>query len=137
MDNKSSASNFSLAELRDLFTIDTSTECQTHDLLACDCDGNGSNVTTESEAGTELSGAKATGTSHLDENEEDLPFENLVLPGVMRASEIDMEKIEEVRHSMRIPCYSRYSNIGLAFRIIGSHDLTLPAPRRSRWERLL
>ena len=41
MDNKAGSSAFTLAELRDLFSLDEGTECQTHDLLACPCEGKG------------------------------------------------------------------------------------------------
>lgn len=41
MDNKASSSVFSQAELRDLFSLDVRTDCQTHDLLACPCEGKG------------------------------------------------------------------------------------------------
>ncbi|KAK1077068.1 helicase [Friedmanniomyces endolithicus] len=41
VDGKSGASGFSREELRDLFTLDESTECQTHKLLGCKCGGDG------------------------------------------------------------------------------------------------
>lgn len=41
MDNKSGASAFTQAELRDLFSLNETTECQTHDLLGCACGGKG------------------------------------------------------------------------------------------------
>ncbi|EGP90217.1 SNF2 family DNA-dependent ATPase domain-containing protein [Zymoseptoria tritici IPO323] len=41
VDGKSAASGFSQAELRDLFKLDESDDCQTHKLLGCSCGGNG------------------------------------------------------------------------------------------------
>jgi DNA repair and recombination protein RAD54B len=41
VDGKASVSGFSQAELRDLFTLDESEDCQTHRLLGCRCGGNG------------------------------------------------------------------------------------------------
>ncbi|KAF8245370.1 hypothetical protein K440DRAFT_409395 [Wilcoxina mikolae CBS 423.85] len=41
MDNKAGSSAFTQKELRDLFSLDENTECQTHDLLACPCEGKG------------------------------------------------------------------------------------------------
>ncbi|KAI9817340.1 MAG: helicase [Phylliscum demangeonii] len=37
MNQKTSASSFSVEELRDLFTLDVTSLCQTHDLLGCQC----------------------------------------------------------------------------------------------------
>ncbi|KAF2828020.1 DNA repair and recombination protein RAD26 [Ophiobolus disseminans] len=42
VDNKASASSFSKEELRDLFRLDEREGCQTHDLLGCTCDCQGS-----------------------------------------------------------------------------------------------
>lgn len=41
VDGKSSVSGFSREELRDLFSLDESDDCQTHKLLACPCGGKG------------------------------------------------------------------------------------------------
>lgn len=41
VDNKAGPSAFTQKELRDLFSLDVNTECQTHDLLACSCEGKG------------------------------------------------------------------------------------------------
>ncbi|KAK5128835.1 hypothetical protein LTR85_000168 [Meristemomyces frigidus] len=41
VDGKSGASGFSKEELRDLFTLDESPDCQTHKLLGCKCGGTG------------------------------------------------------------------------------------------------
>ncbi|KFY05883.1 hypothetical protein V492_08248, partial [Pseudogymnoascus sp. VKM F-4246] len=39
VDNKKNGAVFSADELRDLFTLDTTSECKTHDLLGCTCGG--------------------------------------------------------------------------------------------------
>jgi len=41
VDGKSGASGFTKDELRDLFTFDEREECQTHELLGCECGGSG------------------------------------------------------------------------------------------------
>lgn len=41
VDGKSGASGFTKEELRDLFTFDEREQCQTHELLGCDCGGSG------------------------------------------------------------------------------------------------
>jgi len=61
MDNKSGASAFTQAELRDLFSLDETTECQTHNLLGCSCGGKGytadpiAPAATDSDSGDDLS----------------------------------------------------------------------------------
>ncbi|KAF8468944.1 SNF2 family N-terminal domain-containing protein [Kalaharituber pfeilii] len=115
MDQKSSTSSFSMAELRDLFTLDEGTDCQTHDLLGCDCMGRGgggrsrsvSRIGTLSEAEDSeqrdgfTDAHKNAKASEVEDNceteesdEESLPVD--MLPGLMKASQVDMEKIEEV-----------------------------------------
>ena len=46
VDNKSSKSTFTREELRRLFTLDETSECQTHDLIGCPCGGRGGTGTT-------------------------------------------------------------------------------------------
>ncbi|KAK3696512.1 helicase [Vermiconidia calcicola] len=41
VDSKNSVSGFTRDELRDLFTLDESDDCQTHKLLSCSCGGKG------------------------------------------------------------------------------------------------
>jgi DNA repair and recombination protein RAD54B len=41
VDNKSSSGTFTKAELKKLFTLDETSDCQTHDLLGCACGGKG------------------------------------------------------------------------------------------------
>ena len=41
VDGKTGVSGFTREELRDLFTLDESGDCQTHKLLSCGCGGNG------------------------------------------------------------------------------------------------
>jgi DNA repair and recombination protein RAD54B len=41
MDKKASTGAFTMAELKDLFSLDENTDCQTHDLLGCPCAGKG------------------------------------------------------------------------------------------------
>lgn len=41
MDGKKNEASFSADELRDLFRLDVNAQCQTHELLGCDCGGSG------------------------------------------------------------------------------------------------
>jgi len=85
MDQKSGGSTFSQAELRDLFTLDTETSCNTHDLLGCTCKGVGEIVALDSTAEGDV---KANGSDDEDELAD--------LPKLMKASQVNMEQIEKV-----------------------------------------
>ncbi|CUS08940.1 unnamed protein product [Tuber aestivum] len=90
MDQKATASSFTREELRDLFSLDTETNCLTHDLLCCECEGKGY-----------VSGVAETKSpffEHSEEEKEDSDEEDEPkYPGLMKASEVDFEKVEEDR----------------------------------------
>lgn len=50
VDGKSAVSGFTRDELRDLFTLDEGSDCQTHRLLSCGCGGDGSPVRSPEDA---------------------------------------------------------------------------------------
>ncbi|KAJ8116893.1 hypothetical protein OPT61_g1782 [Boeremia exigua] len=88
VDNKQSASSFSRDELRDLFRLDERETCQTHDLLGCTCNGMGvpeekPEETAESEEG--------------EDSDDDKPL----LPGLKKASEVNIEEQEADIESRR------------------------------------
>jgi DNA repair and recombination protein RAD54B len=81
VDNKASASSFSKEELRDLFRLDEREGCQTHDLLGCTCDCQGSQeIKLEPES--------------LDEDDEDEEEEEERYPSLKKASQVDMDAQE-------------------------------------------
>jgi DNA repair and recombination protein RAD54B len=89
MEHKDSVSQFSTAELRDLFTLDQESVCQTHDLLGCDCGGKG--IASVPSSGT----ATPKEEPEIDELSDDgscysLPED----PRLLKASEVDMEEQE-------------------------------------------
>ncbi|KAF1348342.1 DNA repair and recombination protein RAD26 [Lizonia empirigonia] len=93
VDNKQSASSFSRDELRDLFRLDDRETCQTHDLLGCTCDCRG------------VPEAKLDESVDVDEIEHDSDDEPL-LPGLKKASEVDIEEQEakiESRRKAKMP----------------------------------
>jgi DNA repair and recombination protein RAD54B len=89
VDNKASASSFSKDELRDLFRLDEREGCQTHDLLGCTCDCQGSpEVKLEPEEVEE------------DEDEDDR------YPSPTSASQVDMDAQEskiKARRAAKLP----------------------------------
>ena len=86
VDKKVSASSFTREELRDLFTLDESGECRTHQLLSCDCQGLGNATALEPASDENLV------EQDDDSSDEDLPAE---FPLIMKASLVDMESQEE------------------------------------------
>ncbi|EPS25487.1 hypothetical protein PDE_00420 [Penicillium oxalicum 114-2] len=109
MEHKDSVSQFSTAELRDLFRLDEESTCQTHELLGCDCGGKGiapvlSGTTTPKEnLDTDLSELSDPPSELDDEGEDEDDDEDLPdLPTLMKASEVDMEKQErDIREKSR------------------------------------
>jgi DNA repair and recombination protein RAD54B len=81
VDNKASASSFSKEELRDLFRLDEREGCQTHDLLGCTCDCQGSTEDTPEPEVVE---------GEEDENDEDEDDYPILKP----ASQVDMDAQE-------------------------------------------
>ncbi|KAL1860911.1 helicase [Paecilomyces lecythidis] len=76
---------FSREELKDLFRLDETSICQTHELLGCDCGGRG--IVQNKDDSTSSDDAN---TSEEEQEEEDLPD----LPTLLKASEVDMEAQE-------------------------------------------
>jgi DNA repair and recombination protein RAD54B len=83
VDNKKTASVFTAEELRDLFTLDTTSSCKTHELLGCDCQGRaprpaeseargaGADADEDAPIIIESSSAPAPASSDDDEDDED------------------------------------------------------------------
>lgn len=95
MEHKDSVSQFSTAELRDLFRLDEGSKCQTHDLLGCDCGGKG--VISSSGAATPDDKGSDASEASDDPDDEDPKF-----PALMKASEVDMDEQERaIRDSSR------------------------------------
>ncbi|KKK14856.1 hypothetical protein P175DRAFT_0555611 [Aspergillus ochraceoroseus IBT 24754] len=95
MERKDSVAQFSRDELKDLFRLDTQSKCQTHELLACDCGGRGdaetSNTGSHSPV-TSLEEKQEEEEEEEEEEEDDFPD----LPTLIKASELDMEKQEQL-----------------------------------------
>lgn len=90
VDNKASASSFSKEELRDLFRLDEREGCQTHDLLGCTCECQGSpEIKLEPE------------TLEEDEAEEDDYEDEDQLSSLKPASQVDMDVQEEMIKARR------------------------------------
>ena len=91
MEHKDSVSQFSTAELRDLFRLDQESVCQTHDLLGCACGGKGITSVPSSGAATPNKNEE----SELEEISDAESFDTFPdNPLLLKASEVDMEEQE-------------------------------------------
>ncbi|GES59517.1 DNA-dependent ATPase [Aspergillus terreus] len=103
MEHKDSMAQFSRDELRDLFRLDQESRCQTHELLGCDCGGRGvksASPDRRAEPKVDSNGSNSPcviDSADEDEDEEDFPD----LPSLIKASEVDMEKQEQMIRSRR------------------------------------
>jgi len=88
MEHKDSVSQFSTAELHDLFRLDQESLCQTHDLSGCDCGGKGISSLSSGAATPKTDEADF---SELSDAESDYSLPD---PLLLKASEVDMEEQE-------------------------------------------
>ncbi|KAF1347761.1 SNF2 family N-terminal domain-containing protein [Delphinella strobiligena] len=104
VDKKTTASSFTAEELRDLFTLDQRSGCQTHDSLSCSCGGK--KVTCESVSSSAAPSPPATcadGNADMAEVTSDDDEELPELPTFMKFSQIDMEAEEHKREERQKP----------------------------------
>lgn len=99
MDKKGGTSHFSKDELRDLFRLDENSQCQTHELLGCDCGGRGKSNNNASQEGN---GNARMATSHTsdhdggvesddDDNDSDDDSDFPELPLLIKASDLSRD----------------------------------------------
>jgi DNA repair and recombination protein RAD54B len=80
VDGKKNEASFSAEELKDMFRLDLNAECQTHDLLGCDCKGLGVDTlppASQPEAGEVVDSEDDESTSmgrSDDDSDDDLPL---------------------------------------------------------------
>ncbi|WEW54792.1 helicase [Emydomyces testavorans] len=96
MDQKGGVAHFSREELRDLFRLDEDTDCQTHELLGCECGGRGKIASSTADAKAldvfpdivcKLSDSESITGDNDDDNDEDSDeFSNA--PALIKASDL-------------------------------------------------
>ena len=74
MEQKGGTSSFTREELKDLFRLDDSLSCQTHDLIGCTCGGNGSLDVSTPEIPEIV-------TRAIEDNDEDFPEISTMIKG--------------------------------------------------------
>ena len=81
VDGKRNEASFSVEELRDLFRLDLNAQCQTHDLLGCDCKGLSVHSHPEPEEVIESEDDKSVIIeSSEEESDDDLPLHPAYAP---------------------------------------------------------
>lgn len=110
IDNKSSVGSFTRDELKNLFSLDDASECQTHDLLGCKCGGAGG-LETESvrgasagsaspSAGHDSRTAKDGEDDEADSDDDDDQDDNLPdLPALISASQVNVAEQDRRYHA--------------------------------------
>jgi DNA repair and recombination protein RAD54B len=111
MDNKAGGSAFTLAELRDLFSLDERTDCQTHDLLGCSCEGKGYLV------------EPIVPSAAVDSDDDDLPE----FPGLMKASAVNDDIIsgkiiKEANNGKGLGALMSYEHVSTKLLSAGKRD---------------
>ncbi|GAB1212261.1 hypothetical protein ATERTT37_001393 [Aspergillus terreus] len=100
MEHKDGMAQFSRDELRDLFRLDQESRCQTHELLGCDCGGRGvKSASPDRRAEPIVDSNGSSSPCVIDSADEDEDFPDL--PSLIKASEVDMEKQEQMIRSRR------------------------------------
>ncbi|EEP82217.1 conserved hypothetical protein [Uncinocarpus reesii 1704] len=92
MDQKGGIAHFSREELRDLFRLDEETECQTHELLACECGGRGRNAHIADEEAIDNAGTLADSDSITGDSDDSA--ESSDMPALRKASELSIQPSE-------------------------------------------
>ncbi|KAL8793137.1 MAG: hypothetical protein Q9195_004249 [Heterodermia aff. obscurata] len=89
IDQKGGGNNFTRDELRDLFRLDEGLNCQTHDLLGCECGGRGMPAA----AVAEETPWTVLDSESDDDNDEDLPL--ISVGRLTKANELDVAAQEQ------------------------------------------
>ncbi|OAL71947.1 dsDNA-dependent ATPase [Trichophyton violaceum] len=93
MDQKGGIAHFSQEELKDLFRLDESSKCQTHELLGCECGGRGETPKGIKEEDNLCAESTSVSSSEDDDHElEDSDDEFPDLPKLMKASELKISE---------------------------------------------
>lgn len=111
MERKDGVAQFSRDELKDLFRLDESNLCQTHELLGCECGGRGVSPLHKDEPDGSSAERESPERSNAEENhgdEEEIP-DLPDFPTLLKASEVDMEEQERLirQHQRTRPSKSK------------------------------
>ncbi|KAK8152906.1 P-loop containing nucleoside triphosphate hydrolase protein [Phyllosticta citrichinensis] len=93
IDNKSAGSSFTKEDLRNLFTLDESKICQTHELIACPCEGRGNGGGLVPSSNTEEPAIQSTDIEDTDDEDDEDDFPDL--PVLLKASQVDVAAQEQ------------------------------------------
>lgn len=95
MERKDGVAQFSRDELKDLFRLDESSLCQTHELVGCECGGWG--VPPPNKDEPEKSSTRPSPGQNEEDNDDEDEIPDLPdFPTLLKASEVDMEEQERL-----------------------------------------
>lgn len=101
MEQKGGSNSFTKDELRDLFSLDESLSCQTHDLLCCRCGGRGWSPALSADNDASSADVQILNSDQDENDDDELPEVGILL----QANKIDMEnqerKIKRSAHNSR------------------------------------
>ena len=95
----SGMSSFTTEELRDLFTLDSTSACQTHDLLGCDCGGTGLAPAAHAASSSDAVASDEDTPADEKEGEEDDDEDLLPFPTLIKASQLDLSGPNDDEHT--------------------------------------
>lgn len=100
MDQKGGSSSFTKEELRDIFRLDESLSCQTHDLLCCECGGRGLPPAKSGDNAAPSTNLRVLKSDQGQKNDAELPEVGVLV----QASKVDMENQErKIKRSAQKP----------------------------------
>lgn len=92
IDQKSGGNSFTRDELRDLFRLDEGLNCQTHDLLGCECEGRGMPAAAAAVVAEETPWTVLDSETE-DDNDEDFPL--MPVGRLTKVNKIDLDAQEQ------------------------------------------
>jgi DNA repair and recombination protein RAD54B len=117
MEQKGGVAQFSRDELRDLFRLDDGLECQTHELLGCECGGKGSGKASSVKGGiVELAKSRDSFDSETESESSAIPTDFPDVATLIKASELKARSQDARKRESAIHLPSPGANDGIPSR---------------------
>ena len=130
VDGKKNEASFSAEELRDLFRLDVSAGCQTHDLLGCDCKGLGVNPLPPATLDLPAEAIDCDVEIIDDDSDSDFPVVPPLLVSGTKANVTAIEKRivrdtndERSRKAKKMQALMRYAHLDTSIFVGGTEDV--------------
>ncbi|PGH28224.1 hypothetical protein AJ80_00114 [Polytolypa hystricis UAMH7299] len=101
MDQKKGSAQFSREELRDLFRLDEGPDCQTHQLVGCECGGRGGVESSNPTDVVDLVGSEKSSCTELEiiDSDEDDDEEYPDVAALIKASELKAAQLDKAEQN--------------------------------------